>query len=587
MTHEYAMAPGRAQRTPATGRSVPRPAPLRIHQLAGNRAFGSLWAKLTINQPGDAYEVEADRVADQVMRMSTPRVQRTCACGGTCDDCKNEEEEGHLHRTTTSAVPAVSGLAGAPAAVHNVLHTRGEPLDIATRAFMETRFAHDFGNVRIHHDAAAVASARAIDARAYTVNNHVVFGEHQYRPTNADGQRLLAHELTHTLQQGAKSPLPSDVVQREPAGRGVPGVTFEKWSPDVERTYRQAGLTEAADAVKHCRESISCVKVLTESEAYTAYRTGRLSAGMSDPGSTALAGAMVAPSLVPGGAATGEAAAESALARAGLRWGTAEVIEGGLGAGEAAAAGSAATLGTVLVPIAVGVYVVIAIIDLFGYASFQQALRKLGYVVLPSPLGVCIGLCHTGPRPRTPEVVPEPPTTPVFPRRIPDEDLDRIRDWVKRTTPREEPKTSAPPVPLPKPKKKEDEERAKCKLVRRAVPRGNDPLSEIFCSVAMPGAPSYDIYSPAGIAEIDALAGRTWYECKCGYGSLVRAAEHGERWAQFALWSLDEQIRRHMRIAAVCGLDYRFIVSREDVAQLVRSRHWDVDVIVFGWEPCE
>lgn len=145
----------------------------------------------------------------------------------------------------------------------------------------------------------------------------------------------------------------------------------------------------------------------------------------------------------------------------------------------------------------------------------------------------------------------------------------------------------APPVPLPKPKKKEEEEKPKCKLVGRAVPRGNDPLSELFCIVVMPGAPSYDIYSPVGVAEIDALAGRTWYECKCGYGGLVRGAERGDWLSRVRLDEMDEQIRRHMRIAAACGLIYRFVVSREDVAALVRSRHWDVDAITFGWEPCE
>jgi len=67
---------------------------------------------------------------------------------------------------------------------------------------MEGRFGQDFGHVRIHRDSNALASARAVAARAYTVSNHVVFGEHQYAPTTPDGQRLLAHELTHVLQQG-------------------------------------------------------------------------------------------------------------------------------------------------------------------------------------------------------------------------------------------------------------------------------------------------------------------------------------------------------------------------------------------------
>ncbi len=197
MTHEYAM-PGRAQRTPVAGHSAAQPAPLRIHQLAGNRAFGRLQAKLTVNKPGDAYEIEADRVADQVMRMPEPQVQRTCACGGTCDDCHEEE----------------AALGEAPAGVRAVLHSRGEPLDSATRASMESRFANDFRAVRIHRDAEAVASARAIDARAYAVGNHVVFGEQEYHPQTREGQRLLAHELTHVVQQGASTAL-HGTVQRQ------------------------------------------------------------------------------------------------------------------------------------------------------------------------------------------------------------------------------------------------------------------------------------------------------------------------------------------------------------------------------------
>src|SRR3954462_4246386 len=98
----YAVAPPDACRLPASptrpGYQAVHPA-LRLQQLAGNRAVAGLQAKLTINQPGDRYEVEADRVADQVMRMPEPQVQRKCACGGTCDEC--QEEEGQLHRAAS------------------------------------------------------------------------------------------------------------------------------------------------------------------------------------------------------------------------------------------------------------------------------------------------------------------------------------------------------------------------------------------------------------------------------------------------------------------------------------------------------
>src|SRR5690606_35000434 len=70
------------------------------------------------------------------------------------------------------------------------------------RLFFEPRFNHDFSNVRIHTGARATQSARQISARAYTIGNHIVFNEGQYQPHSEQGQRLVAHELTHVVQQG-------------------------------------------------------------------------------------------------------------------------------------------------------------------------------------------------------------------------------------------------------------------------------------------------------------------------------------------------------------------------------------------------
>jgi hypothetical protein len=143
-------------------------------------------------------------------------------------------------------------------------------------------------------------------------------------------------------------------------------------------------------------------------------------------------------------------------------------------------------------------------------------------------------------------------------------------------------------VPVPAPEKKR-RERTDCELTRRTVPRGNDPLSELFCS-KVSNFPSFDIWSRAGSAEIDALAGIIWYECKCGHSSLVRAYEAGKRWARMALEGpsgLDEQIRRHLRIAKHCGYLYRFVVASEHVAAFFRNRHPDLITVVEPFEPCE
>jgi len=85
--------------------------------------------------------------------------------------------------------------------MHEVLQSPGQPLDLSTRNFMEPRFGQDFSNVRLHTDARAAESARAMKAEAYTVGRNVVFGAGRHAPETAEGKRLLAHELTHTIQQ--------------------------------------------------------------------------------------------------------------------------------------------------------------------------------------------------------------------------------------------------------------------------------------------------------------------------------------------------------------------------------------------------
>ena len=127
-------------------------------------------------------------------------LQRTCNCGQhtlggeECDDCK--EKKLSLHRRATNSFSPRF----APAIVHDVLRSSGQPLDRATRAFMEPRFGHDFGHVRIHIDSQASESARAVNALAYTVNDHIAFQAGSYDPRSQRGQRLLAHELTHVVQ---------------------------------------------------------------------------------------------------------------------------------------------------------------------------------------------------------------------------------------------------------------------------------------------------------------------------------------------------------------------------------------------------
>jgi thiol-disulfide isomerase/thioredoxin len=93
----------------------------------------------------------------------------------------------------------------APPIVHQVLRSAGSPLDLETRSFMERRFHHDFSKVRIHADSASARSAAAVDANAYTVGHHIVFGTGRFAPETSKGRRLLGHELTHVAQQGGSA----------------------------------------------------------------------------------------------------------------------------------------------------------------------------------------------------------------------------------------------------------------------------------------------------------------------------------------------------------------------------------------------
>ncbi len=178
-------------------------AALRQAPVWSQRQF-PLQASLKINAPHDKYEQEADRTAEQVMQMPQPRVQRkTCACGrplgadGMCAECKRKKLG--IQRLASQEAPQVA----APPIVHQVLQQAGHPLDSTTRNFMEARFGQDFGHVRVHTGRNAAESARAVNALAYTVGNHIVFGSQQWQTGTPAGKQLLAHELVHTVQQGA------------------------------------------------------------------------------------------------------------------------------------------------------------------------------------------------------------------------------------------------------------------------------------------------------------------------------------------------------------------------------------------------
>lgn len=161
--------------------------------------------KLKVNTPGDQYEQEADRVADMAMRMPEPAVQRKCTseaensdCGGfTFGGTEAAREPARLRRKESGP-----GLPEAPAIVHRALSSSGRPLDDALRLnVMEPVMGRDLSGVRIHTGSLAAEAAEAVDAKAYTVGQDIVFGAGSYEPGSSAGRRLIAHELAHTLQQ--------------------------------------------------------------------------------------------------------------------------------------------------------------------------------------------------------------------------------------------------------------------------------------------------------------------------------------------------------------------------------------------------
>ncbi len=187
--------------TPSPVRSAPRPTLILRRKCGCGAAAGSsltgecetckgkrLQTKLSIGASNDPLEHEADRVADQVV---------TARQGG--------EAGSPPPRVQRSSAPSTGAADAAPASVDHVLAGSGRPLEPALQHDMGRRFGHDFSHVRIHTGAAAEQSARDLEARAYTVGNSMVFGTGQFSSASTEGRRLIAHELTHVVQQSGHS----------------------------------------------------------------------------------------------------------------------------------------------------------------------------------------------------------------------------------------------------------------------------------------------------------------------------------------------------------------------------------------------
>jgi hypothetical protein len=202
---------------------------------------------------GSRFEQDFSRVAvhaasDAARSELTPPcpvTPRRCPFGGACHTCPVKVQR----RATSPAEPTT-----VPPIVHEVLHSHGQPLDKETRAYMEPRLGHDFSQVRVHTDGYASQSARAVNAFAYTVGKDIVFASGQYSPATSSGKRLLAHELTHVVQQGRLAPSqlinlrltnPTDAVEQEAHNTSVAVVSGDAFRPP---THRGLALARQMDA---------------------------------------------------------------------------------------------------------------------------------------------------------------------------------------------------------------------------------------------------------------------------------------------------------------------------------------------------
>lgn len=191
-----------------------------LHFFPAHAKVPFFQTKLTVGPTDDVYEREADAVAEKVMRMEDDgqiqaklapiEIQRKCA---ECD----EEEEAQRKDNGAKSVQTE-----APSLVSEAINSPGTPLPEGDRSFMEERFGYDFGDVSIHTNDMAAKSARAINALAYTSGNNVVFNEGQFAPGTESGKKLLAHELTHVIQQNSDIRRKGIVQRQEEMDEAVP-----------------------------------------------------------------------------------------------------------------------------------------------------------------------------------------------------------------------------------------------------------------------------------------------------------------------------------------------------------------------------
>ena len=484
---------------------------------------------------------------------------------------------------------------------------------------MEARFAHDFSHVRVHTGPRAAESARAVDALAYTVGPDVVFAEQQYAPRTAkaplrgdenafetsdlaagDSQRLflLAHELAHIVQQqGADRDFAADVAV----------------APNNSPSEQQADEAAAAFLTHPARVSVGVTgrqlarrgplpppTPIRPPVRAPARPPGRTEApSRQAPGTGSSEGAVYVPDVADDSfeAALQRAAIKDYAERERLRAErpVATLERGGrpptfitvAGTRQHSYWGGPSGMNHTITVSVRKFHVLDAIEHAVGQAKDEGDLQAVAdeYLPLTGLVNEAISLSRgrgnfTQGRVRSPVWRiwwDEPLYVAGFDPRA--EQRLRVFETALRARAAQVPSLAQSRL-MP-----ESRRRGGCRIEPIAS-LGDDPMSVLYCHIATGSPHSYKITieTASGAAtqrwaEIDSLRGNAWYECKCGYEALLSGAARGDGVARGVLDKLSKQVLNHVEIARTCGLEYRYIVSSERVAERLRNE-WFGNVVI-------
>jgi hypothetical protein len=574
---------------------------------------GTLQRKLVVGRIDDPLEHEADRIANGVMRTPELRVSNAAAVPPLSRKCAACEEEEELRRQPVS--PAALAGQAVPPIVHEVLAEPGRPLDAESRAFFEPHLGLDLGHVRVHDDARAASSARAVGARAYTVGSHIAFADGA-NIANEAGRRLLAHELVHVLQQSRGS-LPQ-LARVEAAYTPTGASSALASAADTIAEYRRLAATALdgsglapADAARIRRNLDTCAdgeerlrsvaamgndaesaavlsaftlegmrrvlprltRVQPSPAAIALYESDRRAlSAMPESGNDLSRPAereaeRVAAKLVPAGMLTGAPERSGVLRRLSGR--DAVQIEQALApAAPALVTGAAATAAAIAtaplwVWVVVAVVVVAIVVGVLYWAYSDddtEALKKPQLKPAPQP---------------EPELQPQPAPQPQLQpqtQSVPQECVDQAERLSRRNCGFFEARVMAPST--------------------------LNPQADEYCHDITGSGCEYWLRPARGraaLAKFDGVRGNEVIECKCGYDYYVKnlnsTDDRKRRSAEGKIWGEDgiiKQILSHLRYTQDCGLQYRLIVSSQPLADLIRDLLGNqVDVIVQPSELCD